>query len=212
MQMMLNDNLEIKFYSIWQAMFEQTLADLLSYYELAYQSSVLGRIIFDNQLASITKLISRDLFLKTYWQIFNEQTKNGTIDAHLYLLYAIFGSDATILVENPNPLHTIFHIASKSLSLNQWVTRAGDNMVTRAGDNMVFRSVLQDLTNEEIASLLQATANYGEFIEFNISTVVDENDYGDVNELALWFEDFGSVAQEPDAYADYGYVNEPVEG
>lgn len=210
MQMMRNDTLERKFYAVWTAMFEQTMADLLSYYELAYQSSIMGEIIFDNQLAAIAKVISRDLFIKTYWQIFNEQRRNGTLDAHMYLLYAIFGGDATIYVQNPDPLHTIFHIATKQISLRQWGTRNGDNMVTRGGDNIVFRTVLQNLTNAEIAALLQATANYGEFLEFQISTNVDENDYGHVNELALWFEDFGSVTKKPDSFADYGFVDEPA--
>lgn len=211
MQKMRDDVFENKFINVWLSLWNQTLADLQNYYNLAYESSILGQIVFDNQLADITKVLSRDLFIKTYWQIFREQTKNGTIDAHLYILYAIFGGDATIVVENPKPLHTIFHIATNSIELNQWTTTNGDNMITTDGDYIKFRSILQELTNAELASLLQATANYGEYLEFDIATDIDRNDYGLVSEFPIFYEDWGSVAQEPEVFADYGLITDPVE-
>lgn len=211
MQKMRDDVFENKFINVWLSLWNQTLADLQNYYNLAYESSILGQIVFDNQLADITKVLSRDLFIKTYWQIFREQTKNGTIDAHLYILYAIFGGDATIVAENPNPLHTIFHIATNSIELNQWTTTNGDNMITTDGDYIKFRSILQELSNAELASLLKATANYGEYLEFDIATDVDRNDYGLVSEFPIFYEDWGSVAQEPEVFADYGLITDPVE-
>lgn len=209
-QVMIPDNFENKFYQVWIGLWNQTMADLLSYYTLAYESSIMGELIFDNQLSDIAKIISRDLFVKTYWQIFREQQKNGTIDAHLYLLYAIFGGDSTIIVDNPNPLHTIFHIQTKQLTLNQWITRAGDNMVTKSGDNIMFRTVFADLSNEEILELLKVTANYGEFIEFDLSIRDTDNDYGLVTERVGVAEDYGSVTVEPTVFADYGLVTEPT--
>lgn len=206
MQKCIDDVFENKFINVWISLFTQTMVDLQSYYEQAYESQILGQIIYDNQLADIAKAISRSLFIKTYWQIFAEQQKNGTIDAHLYILYAIFGGDATIVVEQADPLHPIFHILTKSIALNQWVTRAGEKMVTRAGDNLVFRSVLADLTNEEIAALLKMTANYGEFLEFEIDTNVDENDYGHITDFTGLFEDYGQVTQPAEIFADYGTV------
>lgn len=211
MQKVRDDVLENKFINVWLALWNQTLADLQNYYNLAYESSALGAIIFDNQLADIAKVMSRDLFLKTYWQVFQEQTKNGTIDAHLYILYAIFGGDATIVVENPTPLHTIFHIATNSVELNQWITTAGDNMITTNGDYLKFRAVLQELSNAELSALLRATANYGEYLEFDIATDVDRNDYGLVSEFPIYYEDWGSVAQEPEVFADYGLITDPVQ-
>lgn len=211
MQKVRNDVFENKFINVWLSLWNQTLADLQNYYNLAYESQALGQIIFDNQLADIAKVISRDLFIKTYWQIFQEQTKNGTLDAHLYILYAIFGGEATIVVENPAPLHTIFHIATNSIALSQWTTTSGDNMVTTSGDFLKFRTILQDLSNAELASLLQATANYGEYLEFDIATDVDRNDYGLVSEFAMFAEDYGNVNQTAEVFADYGLITDPVQ-
>lgn len=208
---MRDDVFENKFISVWLTLWNQTLADLQNYYNLAYESQALGQIIFDNDLADIAKIISRNLFVKTYWQIFREQTKNGTLDAHLYILYAIFGGDATIVVENPAPLHTIYHIATNSIELSQWTTTQGDNMVTTSGDYLKFRSILQALTNEALTALLEATGNYGEYLEFDIATDVDANDYGLVSEFAMWQEDYGSVTQEPEVFADYGLITDPVQ-
>ena len=209
-QLMIPDVFENKFYQVWVGLWNQTMVDLLAYYTLAYESSIMGQIIFDNQLADIAKIISRDLFIKTYWQIFREQEKNGTIDAHLYLLYAIFGGDSTIYVEHPHPLHTIFHIQTKQISLNQWVTRLGDSMVTKSGDNIMFRTVFANLSNEEILELLKATANYGEYIEFDLSIRDTDNDYGLVTERVGVAEDYGSVTEEATVFADYGLVTEPA--
>ena len=89
-QKLINDTEENKFYSVWLQLFQQTMADLQDYYNLVYESQLLGGLIFDNQLSEMAKIINRELFIKTYWQIFNEETKNGTVDAHMYLLYAIF--------------------------------------------------------------------------------------------------------------------------
>lgn len=211
MQKMRDDVFENKFINVWLSLWNQTLADLQNYYNLAYESSLMGQIIFDNQLADIAKIISRDLFIKTYWQIFREQTKNGTIDAHLYILYAIFGGDATIVVENPNPLHTIFHIVTNTTSLSQWITSQGDNMVTTSGDYIKFQEIFQTISNEELIALLQATGNYGEFLEFDIAMDVDRNDYGLVTEFPVYYEDYGSVTQEPEVFADYGLITDPVQ-
>lgn len=211
MQKMRDDVFENKFINVWLSLWNQTLADLQNYYNLAYESSLMGQIIFDNQLADIAKIISRDLFIKTYWQIFREQTKNGTIDAHLYILYAIFGGDATIVVENPNPLHTIFHIVTNTTSLAQWITSQGDNMVTTSGDYIKFQEIFQTISNEELIALLQATGNYGEFLEFDIAMDVDRNDYGLVTEFPVYYEDYGSVTQEPEVFADYGLITDPVQ-
>lgn len=208
---MRDDVFENKFISVWLTLWNQTLADLQNYYNLAYESQALGQIIFDNDLADIAKIISRDLFIKTYWQIFSEQTKNGTLDAHLYILYAIFGGDATIVVENPAPLHTIYHIATNSIELSQWTTTQGDNIVTTSGDYLKFRSILQALTNEALTALLEATGNYGEYLEFDIATDIDRNDYGSVTEFTMWQEDYGSVTQEPEVFADYGLITDPVQ-
>lgn len=211
-QLMRGDDFETRFYNVWLSLWNQTMADLQAYYDLAYESSTLGAFLFDNDLAQIARALSRDLFIKTYWQLFKEQEKNGTYDAHMYLLYAIFGGDATIYVENPNPLHVIYHIATKTQTLANWVTLAGDNVVTRDGSYIVFRTLVLELNNEEIASILKATSNYGEYLEFDITQDVSDNDYGHVNDLALWYEDYGSVTQRPDVYADYGLITEPAKG
>lgn len=211
-QKLINDFEENKFYNVWLSLFNQTMVDLQDYYNLAYESQLLGGLIFDNKLAEIAKIISRELFIKTYWQIFNEEKKNGTVDAHLYILYAIFGGSATIYVETVSPLYTKYYIRTNTISLNQWITKNGDKMVTKNGDNLMFRSVLTGLTNEELANLLKATANYGEYLDFVIETDVDANDYGSVTQFAPVREDYGLVTQTADTFADYGEVTQNTRG
>lgn len=209
-QKLINDKEENKFFNVWLQLFQQTMSDLQDYYNLVYESNLLGALIFDNQLSEIAKIINRELFIKTYWQIFNEETKNGTVDAHLYILYAIFGSNATIFVEQVSPLYVRYLIQTNTITLNNWLTKQGDQMVTKNGDRLMFRSILSGLTNAELENLLKATANYGEYLDFEIETDVDENDFGFVNQFAGIHDDYGLVTQTPEIFADYGEVTQPT--
>lgn len=214
-QKLINDREENKFFNVWLQLFQQTMSDLQDYYNLVYESNLLGALIFDNQLSEIAKIINRELFIKTYWQIFNEETKNGTVDAHLYILYAIFGSNATIYVDQVSPLYVRYLIQTNTITLNNWLTKQGDQMVTKNGDRLMFRSILSgltnaELTNAELENLLKATANYGEYLDFEIETDVDENDFGFVNQFAGIHDDYGLVTQTPEIFADYGEVTQPT--
>lgn len=209
-QKLINDREENKFFNVWLQLFQQTMSDLQDYYNLVYESNLLGALIFDNQLSEIAKIINRELFIKTYWQIFNEETKNGTVDAHLYILYAIFGSNATIFVDQQSPLYVRYLIQTNTITLNNWLTKHGDQMVTKNGDRLMFRSILSGLTNAELENLLKATANYGEYLDFEIETDVDENDFGFVNQFAGIHDDYGLVTQTPEIFADYGEVTQPT--
>lgn len=210
MQKMLNDSSENKFIAVWQALFNQTMVDLQSYFNLAYESTLLGGIIFDNEFAKIAKVIARSLFIKTYYTIFEEQKKNGTINAHLYILYAIFGSDALIYIEQKNPLHVQYNIWARSLTLSNWVTRAGDEMVTRDGDNIAFRTIIAELSNAELAKLLKMTSNYGSIVNFDIviEDNPDYNDYGLVTDSTFIAKDYGLVTVTETETIDYGSVAE----
>lgn len=210
-QKLINDSEENKFYNVWLQLFQQTMSDLQDYFNLVYESQLLGSLIFDNQLSEIAKIINRELFIKTYWQIFNEESKNGTVDAHLYILYAIFGSNATIYVDQISPLYVKYLIQTNTINLESWLTKAGDQMITKAGDRLMFRSLLSGLTNAELANLLKATANYGEVLDFEIETDVDENDFGFVTQLSEIRDDYGLVTQTPEIFADYGEVTQPTE-
>lgn len=209
-QKLINDREENKFFNVWLQLFQQTMSDLQDYFNLVYESNLLGGLIFDNQLSEIAKIINRDLFIKTYWQIFNEEQKNGTVDAHLYILYAIFGSNATIFVDQRSPLYVRYLIQTNTITLNNWLTKHGDQMVTKNGDRLMFRSILSGLTNAELENLLKATANYGEYLDFEIETDVDENDFGFVNQFAGIHDDYGLVTQTPEIFADYGEVTQPT--
>ena len=67
-QKLINDREENKFFNVWLQLFQQTMSDLQDYYNLVYESNLLGALIFDNQLSEIAKIINRELFIKTYCQ------------------------------------------------------------------------------------------------------------------------------------------------
>ena len=54
-QKLINDREENKFFNVWLQLFQQTMSDLQDYYNLVYESNLLGALIFDNQLSEIAK-------------------------------------------------------------------------------------------------------------------------------------------------------------
>ena len=48
-QKLINDTEENKFYSVWLQLFQQTMTDLQDYFNLVYESHLLGGLIFDGR-------------------------------------------------------------------------------------------------------------------------------------------------------------------
>ena len=116
------DDEEQKFWRIYQELAKQTLADIESYYKTAYQSPELGRIVYEEQLMPIYKVLEKSLFIKAYSQILEGEKTLGSVEAYLKILYAIFGKDAKITITQ-EPLHLKIDIIAEAQKFLLWVTK-----------------------------------------------------------------------------------------
>lgn len=167
-QFAVNDTEEQQFWRIYQGIAKQTLADIEAYFLNAYSSPELGRVLYDQQLLPIYKVLEKSLFVRAFSQIVEGEKNLGTIEGYLKILYAIFGEDAEITITS-TPLHLQIDIVAPVQKYYLWHTRAGQQLITRDGRNLVLKRVLAEVTNRELLAILKATTNAGTFVEFTLN-------------------------------------------
>lgn len=163
-----NDNEEQKFWRIYTALASQTLTDIEKYFQNAYKSPELGRILYEEQLMPIYKTLEKSLFIKAFSQILEGEKTLGSIEAYLKILYAIFGGNAQIDITE-EPCHLKIDIVAPIQVFYLWVTRDNKKIVTQDGKSIVFKAIVGKVTDRELLQILKATTKAGTYIEFTLN-------------------------------------------
>lgn len=154
-------------FEIWKAL-NVRLANDINMFQSEYNKSYeLGAALFDSNSMTEYMLISRTPFIRAYAAIADNQVKNGAIDSILSILYALFGTDATITVAS-TPLHIIIDIISIASHLPSWIVKSGDSLTDKASNYFVFKRLLKDVPASDLASMLYTLINAGTYIDFNL--------------------------------------------
>lgn len=168
MEFAVNDSDERLFWRIYEKLARQTLLDIENYYKTAYQSPELGRILYEEQLMPIYKVLEKSLFIRAFSQIIEGQKTLGSIEAYLKILYAIFGGSASIsITEQPCKLH--IDIVTPVQVHYLWVTKDDKQIVTQDGRAILFKAIIAKVTDRELLQILKATTKAGTYIEFTLN-------------------------------------------
>lgn len=168
MEFAVNDSDERLFWRIYEKLARQTLLDIENYYRTAYQSPELGRILYEEQLMPIYKVLEKSLFIRAYSQILEGQKTLGSIEAYLKILYAIFGGSASIsITEQPCKLH--IDIVAPVQVHYLWITKDNKQIVTQDGRAILFKAIIAKVTDRELLQILKATTKAGTYIEFTLN-------------------------------------------
>lgn len=167
-QLAVNDTEEQSFWRIYQGIAKQTLADIEAYFLNAYSSPELGRVLYDQQLLPIYKILERSLFIKAFAQIVEGQKNLGTVEGYLKILYAIFGKEAEIKITS-TPLHLQIDILAPVQKYFLWFTKDNKQIITKDGKAIKFKQLLAEVTDRELLSILKSTTNAGTFVEFMLN-------------------------------------------
>ena len=167
-QFAVNDEEEQKFWRIFEQLARQTFSDLEVYFQNAYKSKELGKVIYDEQLMPIYKTLEKSLFIKAFSEILEGQKTLGSVDAYLRILYAIFGGDAEITITQ-QPLHLKIDIIAHTKPHYIWITKDKKQIITKDGKAIVFKEILEEVTDRELLQILKSTTKAGTFIEFTIN-------------------------------------------
>lgn len=162
-----DDETEKKLTDAFIEVLQPTMDDIKAYYENLYASPELGRILYDKQLVPIYKLLEKRLFVATYAKILEAQQTLGSPNAYCTILYSIFGSNATIVIDELNPLHIHIDIIARYVEYFVWVDEQHKFYITtEQGDYLGFASLVAHVSNRQLADILQQMTNAGTFLEF----------------------------------------------
>jgi hypothetical protein len=167
-QFAVNDEEEQKFWRIFERLSQQTFSDLEAYFQNAYKSKELGRVIYEEQLMPIYKTLEKSLFIKAFSEIVEGQKTLGSINAYLRILYAIFGGDAQIEVTQ-QPMHLKVDIIAPIRVHYIWVKKDKKQIITKDGKAIVFKDLLAEVTDRELLQILKSTTKAGTYIEFTLN-------------------------------------------
>ena len=168
MEFAVNDSDEKLFWRIYQGLARDTLTDIEKYFQTAYQSPELGRILFEEQLMPIYKVLEKSLFIRAFSQILEGEKTLGSMEAYLKILYAIFGKEAQITITE-QPCHLLIDIVAPVQVYYLWVTKTNKQVITQDGKAIVFKAILAKVTDRELLQILKATTKAGTFIEFTLN-------------------------------------------
>lgn len=163
-----NDEDEKMFWNIFQRLAQQTFVDIENYFKTAYQSPELGRIIYEEKLMPIYKVLEKSLFIKAFSQILEGEKTLGSVEAYLKILYAIFGKEAKITITQ-EPLHLKIDIVAPVQVFYLWITKTKKQVITKDGKAIVFKQILAKVTDRELLQILKATTKAGTFVEFTLN-------------------------------------------
>lgn len=169
-QFAVNDEEEQKFWRIFERLSRQTFSDLKAYFQNAYKSKELGRVIYEEQLMPIYKTLEKSLFIKAFSEIIEGQKTLGSINAYLRILYAIFGTEAQITITQ-QPMHLKVDIIAPIRTHYIWITKDKKRIITKDNKLLVFSDILAEVTDRELLQILKSTTKAGTYIEFTLNKI-----------------------------------------
>lgn len=167
-QFVIKDDDEQLFWRIYQRLAQQTMIDIRSYFDYAYKSPELGRILYEEKLMPIYKTLEKSLFIRAFSEILEGEKTLGSVEAYLKILYAIFGSDAQITITQ-QPCHLLIDIVAPIRLHYLWITKDGRSVITKDGKAIVFKELLAQVTDRDLLQILRATTKAGTYVEFTLN-------------------------------------------
>ncbi len=163
-----NDSEENKFLAVWEALLEQTFADLQDYFDDVENSPALGNALHEANAVDVWGILEKSFFVKIFGILISSGYTAGAVDTYCRVIYALFGEDAEITIET-NPLEVTIGVIAPYTNFTNWLTRTGNVMLTRDGSRIIFRTLLTDIPKSQLSSLIRAITNAGTKINFNLN-------------------------------------------
>ena len=162
-----NDADADRFLNTFLQVLQPTMDDMLAYYNGVYKTSYIGKALYEKQIVPIYNILEKNLFIATYYKILEAEQTIGSINAYCEILYSIFGSNATITIDEINPMHIKIDIIARYVEYFVWVDEQKQFYITtEAGEYLGFAALVARISNRQLANILQEMTNAGVYLEF----------------------------------------------
>lgn len=171
MQNFKGDDLELKMIACAQPILDNLSSQKSTFFNECYNCFKLGEMLYDNDLAPLAKVISRDVYREIFSAIFDQFITAGSAESYMTIFRDIFGADVQVVFTVPaygklNIAVTATGIELKNLAVreivdNQYVT---SDVITQDGaDNIVLQSVKGFTSQYELEQMLKEMIPSGIF-------------------------------------------------
>ncbi len=164
-----NDADEDKFIAVWEAMLEQTFADLAEYFANVDKSPALGNALWEANAVDVWGIIEKTFFVKIFDELIKAGYNIGTVDSYCRILYALFGQETVIEIVINSPLELTINVTAEYENLALWLSKAGEIMLSKEGDLLFFKTFLTDIPFSQLQSIIRAITNAGTKITLNLN-------------------------------------------
>jgi hypothetical protein len=177
MQYFKNDEIEKKIVNVGQKIFSAIQNDCLLFFNNAYDSWKLGEVLYDEKTTDFHISIKRDIFKKSFNQIFEKWRVVGNFESYITVFKKIFGDNSEITFERISPAHLKINIQTTNNNVSEFLVRkiedevVEDNLLITSdtADTIMFQDVLGIENFEEVQAILNSLNPAGIYLEVNFT-------------------------------------------
>jgi hypothetical protein len=168
MQFFKGDSLETKIYNSVKPLFDYINAQLDQFLEYGYTCRGFGYLLYDTKRAPLAGAIGRDVFARSFVELFEAYANAGTFEGYILLFKKIFGesADVTFTVSAPGKLQiaiegigsVTYNALERRLSGGSY---AYSDIVDRVSDNIYFRESLEISSEYELQKVIYSLVPNG---------------------------------------------------
>jgi hypothetical protein len=170
-----NDLVERKVRDAFLPLLDQLGIDRDSFYEGAYESYVLGDVIYTLKSSPLAGPISQDIFRQSFFAIHDFFTFPGTFEFYLKVFRAVWGADVGVEFQIPAPGKLIINVQALTLQVDDLLARrivnnayVYDEILDHAGNNIGLQGRMGIKTQSEADALIKELYPAGLWVELNL--------------------------------------------
>lgn len=156
-------------------------SDRDEFFNTAYQSGPLGGILFDLQKTPLLTVIKREVFVESFFGIYDFFTRPGTFEFYLLIFRTVWGENVDVQFSIPAPGRLHVDIEASANNLVQFSARSiisdvyvYDEIVDRNGDFIMFQTYQGIQSQGEVNEFLKEIYTAGIFVDINFTLVEEE--------------------------------------
>lgn len=170
------DATELKYYNAAKGISDDLLLQKNNFFEQAFDSFILGEVLYDNLLSPLANAIQREIFRASFFTIFEAFQAPGSFEGYLTVFRKVFGDDVEVTFTVPGPGKLQIGIVTTNVEISGMITRfivsnvyMLDTIVDDEGDRIVFQTIKGFETQYELEQMLFEMVPAGIWTEITLT-------------------------------------------
>lgn len=170
------DQEELKFFNSSSPVLSDLELSRDEFFNNCYTCFVLGEVIFDGNFSPLVNAVPRDIFRKTFADIFDSFVVAGSFESYLSVFRKVFGASVDVTFTVPAPGKLQIDIIADTLVLETFIARRiegnqyiFDDIIDDQSETIVFQAVEGLESQYELEQMLFEMVPAGIFTDINLT-------------------------------------------